>query len=833
MKKYNSRTVPGLLAASILLALAGMAHAGSAQDGDQADPQSPDQAGQSDQKKEARKVTDLSSVIVTGTRTSDRTQADSLVPIDVIPDTVLNQSGAIDLGSALDLAVPSLNFPLASMSDTFAFVRPFQMRGLNSDQVLILVDGKRWHSSALMLTLGQVGQGSQGVNINTIPMGAIDHIEVLRDGASAQYGSDALAGVINIILKKGAEGGEAQASYGKYSAGDGERIRLQSDVGFGLGDNGWIRVSAQVADQEPTNRAGLDNRPGFTELGKKYQVGIPNSNNYNTFLNWGYDFTPQVHLYGYGHYGRLMAEPMAFYRYGTNAPQPKNDLMQYLFPDGDGFLPVEHGVSRDKSFVTGLRGETDSGWTWDASAAWGANRVSYGTFNTVNFAFWNDFGYTPRNIHDGTLTSSQTTVDLNFGKNLGNNWHLGFGGQYLHQNYKIVEGDLASYYVGTSGVTGGAQGFAGWGPEDASDNSRHSIAEYAQLEGNLTDRLSTSVAVRHEDYSDFGTNTSYALSGRFDFFNGFALRGTVSTGFRAPGLGQQHASVTTSVSYPEGNSLGLPEGIYLRGLVPVDNKTARLLGSEPLKPEKTRSVTIGGVWSPTNNFTTTVDLYDIQLKDRILMSSSMSLVTDSVKEYLAENGIVNSEYVALAYFTNAAEMNIKGIGIVSNYLKDFDNGGTWQSTVNWSYHKNKVTKVRPNPPVLDALGDVGFQRITRSQRKGLLADQMPRSKFIWTNNYRKNNWGFTASAVRYGGFTDYSSTSYVYDDVYPGKWLVNASVDYHLDRWTFTVGSDNIFDTYPQEAPEGSNFHGIFKYPSASPFGQQGAFWYGKIRYAW
>ncbi|HWU75302.1 MAG TPA: TonB-dependent receptor [Rhodanobacter sp.] len=830
--RRRSRIIPNLLAASVLLALAGTA---AAQETQQAQATNASQSSAQPPAKEQQKqnAANLSQVIVTGTRTSDRTQTSSLVPVDVIPSQVLNDSGAVDLGNALDLAVPSLNFPLASMSDTFAFVRPFQMRGLNSDQVLILVDGKRWHSSALMLTLGQVGQGSQGVNINTIPIGAIDHIEVLRDGASAQYGSDALAGVINIILKKGAQGGDVQADYGKYSAGDGASSRLQSNIGFSLGEKGWVRISAQVGKQDPTNRAGLDNRPGFTELGRKYQVGIPNSDNYNTFINWQYDFTPKVHLYGYGHYGRLMAEPMAFYRYGTNAPEPKNDLMQYLFPDGDGFNPVEHGVSRDKSFVTGLRGETEGGWSWDTSAAWGANRVSYGTFNTVNFAFWNDFGYTPKDIHDGTLTASQATFDFSMGKSLNDYWHLGFGAQYLYQGYKIVAGDLASYYVGTSGVTGGAQGFAGWGPDDASNSSRHSVAEYAQLEGNITDKLSTSLAVRHEDYSDFGTNLSYALSGRFDFDSSFALRGTVSTGFRAPGLGQQHASVTTSVSYPEGNSLGLPEGIYLRGLVPVDNKTALLLGSEPLKPETSRSYTIGAVWTPTRSLTTTVDLYDIQLKNRILMSSSMSLVTDSVKDYLAANGIVNSEYVALAYFTNAAEMRIKGIGVVTNYLKSFDNGGTFQTTVNWSYHKNKVTKVLPNPAVLDALGDVGFQRITRSQEKGLLADQMPRSKFIWTNTFRTGNWGFTGTAVRYGGVTEFSSTSYLDDDIYPSKWLFNLAVNYYRDRWTFTLGSDNVFNTYPQKAPDGSNFHGIFPYPSSSPFGAQGAYVYGKVVYRW
>src|SRR5690606_39081881 len=228
-----------------------------------------------------------------------------------------------------------------------------------------------------------------------------------------------------------------------------------------------------------------------------------------------------------------------------------------------------------------------------------------------------------------------------------------------------------------------------------------------------------------------------------------------------------------------------------------------------------KSYTIGAVWNPIPSFTTPVDLYQIDLDDRILMSSSMSLVADSVQDYLADNGVADPQYVALAYFTNAAEVRIRGIGIVTNYFKEFDNGGEFETTVNWAYHKNEVTGVRPNPAVLEALGDVGFNRITRSQTKGLLADQMPRSKFIWSNIYKKNNWGFTGTAIRYGGVTEYSSTDALYDDIYPAKWIFHTAIDYYRDRWTFTVGSDNIFDTYPQKAPEGSNFHGIFPYPSS------------------
>ncbi len=832
MKEHPRRITLALLAASISFALAASAHAQDANDTsrhDDGNTQTSAQAGQTDDQ-----TTELSTIIVTGTRVGGRTKSSSLTPIDVIPSRVLTQTGAIDLGKALDRTVPSLNFPLAPASDTFAFQRPFMMRGLSPDQVLVLVNGKRWHSGALLLTLGQVGQGSQGVDLNTIPMSAIDHIEVLTDGASAQYGSDALAGVVNIILKKGAQGGSVMFTHGEYSAGDGPRWQGIADFGVPLaGDRGWLRVSAQMSNQSPSNRARPDNRAGFTGLGVKFHYGVPAFRSKNVLLNMQYDITPDVHLYAFGHWGQRVGEPRGFFRYGTNVPEPKNELMQYIFPDGKGFLPKEHGVSIDKSLVVGVRGATDNGWRWDVSANWGANRVSYNTWNSINFAYWYDFGYSPRNMHDGLLTASQSTFDVNLSKTLGDNWTLSFGAQYLRQTYKVEPGEKASWYVGTSGYTGAAQGFAGWGPQDAIDVSRHDVAEYVQLEGNVTDKLSTSIAARHEDYSDFGTTTSYALSARYDFTPEFALRGSVTTGFRAPGLGQQHYSQTGSTSFPEGNSLGLPEGIYLQGLVPVDNKLARLLGSEPLKPEKSRGYTVGMVWTPSRAFTTTVDLYYIEVRDRIAMSSTIALTQPSVLEYLAQNGITNPQYVGLKYFTNAGDVHVKGIGWVSSYHKDFDNGGTLMSTLSFSYHKNKVVNVNPNPAILDSLGDVGFHRLDRSDIKGLLADQMPRSKIIWTNTYNRGHWGFIGTATRYGGFTSYSSTSYIYDTHYPGKWLFDVAVNYYQDRWTFTLGADNIFNTYPKESPDGDNFHGIFPYPSASPFGFEGAYVYGKVAYRW
>jgi iron complex outermembrane receptor protein len=353
-----------------------------------------------------------------------------------------------------------------------------------------------------------------------------------------------------------------------------------------------------------------------------------------------------------------------------------------------------------------------------------------------------------------------------------------------------------------------------------------------QLEGNITEKLSTSLAARHEHYSDFGSTTSFAISGRYDFSPQFAIRGSASSGFRAPSLGQQHYSETTSAAQGPGNSLGLPPGIYLRGLVPVSNPIAMLLGAEPLEPETSRNYTAGFVWRPSAAFDTTVDIYQIMLHNRIALSSQISLALPSVIDYLAANGITNLQYSGISYFTNAGNVKTRGIDVVSTYRHTFDNGGSLLTTLGATYHKNKVSGVRPNPEVLDALGAI-FQRLNRSAILGLLADTMPRSKIILTSTYNLGNWGVTGTATRYGKFTSFGATSPVDDVTYPGKWIFDLAVNYYRDNWTFTLGSDNVFNTYPKRVPEDDDNNGVFPYSSSSPFGFEGSFIYAKMGYRW
>ena len=825
MSKRPYHFVPTSLSVAVLFALSSAAIAQ-----DTATPATPSQAK------------DLSAVIVTGTRASDRTVSSSLTPIDVVSAKVLQQTGTTDLPTALARIIPSLNFPRPAAADTADTQRPAQLRGLSPDQVLVLVNGKRWHPGAILLNNGVIGRGSQSVDLNTIPLSAIDHIEVLRDGASAQYGSDAIAGVINIILKTGAKGGDVEVSGGQYSAGDGRQWQGSANFGIPLNaDKGWLRLSVQSGNEDHTNRAGPDNRPGFPQLGVNFRQGDPDVHDNNVLLNTQYDITPDVQFYAFGHYGRRQSTSPAFFRYGINSPKPNNPLIGQVYPNG--FLPLEHADSTDQSLVAGLRGKL-SGWRWDLSGNFGQNRVSYETINSLNYAYLNDFGSTPSVFHDGILNAKQQSVDLDIAKEVAVGWMpnpvtVAFGAQYLRQTYGIAAGSLPSWYVGTSGVSGGAQGFAGWQPSNAVDASRHDVAEYIDLETNLTDRFAVAAAARHEYYNDFGNTTAGSLSGRFDFTDTFAIRGSASTGFRAPALGQEYFSQTSSLFFADGNSAGLPAGIYNAGLVPVGSAIARLLGSEPLKPEKSRNVTLGMVWNPSAAFSLSLDVYQIRIQDRIALSGAIATTTPTVQDYLAANGIANLNFRSLNYFTNAATTRTRGVDVVASYLADFGDAGTLNTTLSANYNQNIVANVKPNPAVLTNLG-VDFTRLNRQDIKGYLANSTPRSKLILSEDYNVGNWGFTGTLTRYGRYTNYVSSlaSYnpatgVVDQTFTPKWVLDLAANYRVNNWMFTLGADDALNTYPDTSIANNTNHGTLPYSTFSPFGYNGAYVYGKVRYSW
>ena len=432
---------------------------------------------------------ELQSVVVTGTYAKNRRTVDSESPIDIIGAKELQASGSSELATVLGRLLPSMNFPRPSGADASDAVRPAQLRGLSPDQVLVLVNGKRRHSSAVVNVNGTQGRGSAPVDLNAIPLTAIDHIEVLRDGAAAQYGSDAIAGVINIILKKGPAGGEAEVGYGEYQKHDGRQRTARGSTGFRLGNDGWVRVAVDVADRDPTNRAGADFRnpaePRYGQVNQRF--GDPETRPRTLFANGQYDINDDVQWYAFANYGQRYTSAAATWRtalIGTAQRTP-------IYPEG--FLPLENSMSTDTSLVTGLRGEK-AGWRWDASLNYGQNEFKLDLDHTVN----QDLGAnSPTHFYAGKLTNSQALFNFDVAHDypvdaFSGPLTLAMGVEARHEKYEIGAGDPASY----SGT--GAQGFSGFRPVNAGSNSRHNESVYANLEADITKQFSGSAALRHE-----------------------------------------------------------------------------------------------------------------------------------------------------------------------------------------------------------------------------------------------------------------------------------------------------------------------------------------------
>ncbi|WP_097303948.1 TonB-dependent receptor plug domain-containing protein [Pseudomonas chlororaphis] len=756
----------------------------------------------------------LDTVIVTGTRAQERTASASLSPIDVISGESLRSSGSSELATVLAKLIPSINFPRPSLVDGAELTRPAQLRGLSPDQVLVLVNGKRRHTSAFVNLGGAVGRGSAPADLNAIPLSAIDHIEVLRDGASARYGSDAIAGVINIILKNADHGGSISTKYGQYKKGDGIQRQVAGNSGFALGDKGFVSLSGEGANNDYTDRAGKDFRPasvGSTTYGQHvFRQGEPETEEGKFQFNSAYNFNDAAELYGFGGYSKRRGETAAFYR-ASNA----SNNNRVLHPNG--YLPLINGTLEDTSLVLGLRGELLDNWHYDLSANYGKNTYELRT-KTINTSLGLN---TPHSFDNGTLTNDQRQLSLDLSREFSLGWlpypvSVAFGTEYLHQGYQIEAGQPESYYQT------GSSGLGGFRDSDAGSSSRHNFAQYLDLETNFTDKLAVSAAVRHEDYSDFGSNVSGSLSARYDFTPRVALRGSVSTGFRAPSLAQQNFTFTSSQLI--GNT------IQESGTFAADSQVARLLGAEDLKAEKSRNYSLGLVLEPLDNLTVTADLYHIDIRDRVSLSSNLVLNNTAI-DYLKANGVGNINYTSARYFTNATDTSTDGVDLVANYRYQLDNGIRWNSTLGYNYNHTKVTDVKANPAILDQLG-VNLVRVDRRERIGLLGDTTPQHKLSLANDFNYGNWALHSNLVRYGEFTSYQADK-INDQTFSAAWLLDLAVDYKLQNWLFTLGGDNVTDKYPEKVNAYASSGGNLAYSTFSPYGYSGAFYYAKVAYNW
>lgn len=774
----------------------------------------------------------LAEIVVTGTRVQDRSRLDTLAPVDVLTTEALSNQGSTELAEALSTLAPSLNFPRPAVTDGTDHIRPATLRGLAPDQTLVLVNSKRRHQSALVNVNNSIGRGSAAVDLNAIPLAAIERVEVLRDGASAQYGSDAIAGVINIRLRQARDGGETAVTFGAYdtdvdtarqsrSESDGETLTASAWAGFELGPEGFLTVSGEYRDREPTSRGDIDPRlaaqtpPEAPSVNSRY--GDAEVEDITFYANAGVPLNPDWELYGWAGFQTRDGSAAATPRIRSNA---NNDITVYP----TGFLPIITSDIKDVSAAWGLRGAL-AGWDADASLVYGRNEFDYGVENTINGTLVPN---SPTTFDSGGMEYDQLL--LNFGLVRGLDWgfaapaNLAVGVEARRETYAIRAGEPDSYRAGPrsgAGITPGAQGFPGFQPTNEVDEDRTAVGIYGDVEVQFTDQLLGSFALRGENYSDFGSNVSGKISGRYDFTDRFALRGTVSTGFRAPGL-QQQFFTSTATNFIN----GVPFEV---GTFPATSPIAGALGASELDAEESENYSLGAVFR-AGSLEATIDAYQINIDDRIVLSENLGGRPDI-------DALLQPFNVGLArFFINGVDTETKGVDAVLRYRFDTNSAGRIDLTTSANFNDTEVIAL-PTTGVLSALNPPPalFARINT-----LLFEQgQPDSKLTfvadWTYPVGFGNVGAMVKATRYGEVMEPGTAADGSRDLLMGE---ETLVDLELrskvgDHFRASLGIDNVFDEYPVPVPAFLNTAGLLGFSRYSAFGFNGRFWYGRLSYNW
>jgi iron complex outermembrane recepter protein len=829
-------------------------------------------------------------IIVTGTRRSDRTVADSPVPVDVISVENLTQSGFTETNRLLNEQVPSFNFPQPSITDGTDVVRPATLRGLGPDQTLVLINGKRRHTASLLNINGSVGRGTAAVDINLIPSIALGRVEVLRDGAAAQYGSDAIAGVINFQLRDRPEGGRITATYGQYetkidgvpevtgltltggqptlapdgtyqttnsgksrSASDGKTLTIAGVVGLPVGDGGFINFAGEFQDRGATNRAGYDPRRQYALVGAlvdpreltfdrlSHIYGDAATKDMKFVMNSSVPLTSGIDLYSFATYGYRDGKSAGFYRIASDA---RNVLA--IYPNG--FLPLINTDLNDFAGTVGLKGNM-GGWKWDLSGQYGVNRFDFRITNSLN----RSFGAASQLAFDsGGLRYAQTLANLDISRELSVGFaksvSLAGGVEYRRESFDIRPGEVASYANGTAGGAPGAQVFPGFRPTIGGQsvdqpNSRRNISAYAELDADISDAFSIQAAGRFEDYSDFGSDWNGKLAARLEPVEGFAIRGAIATGFRAPSLQQQFyaAAATNNVN-----------GVLLETVtLPVSNPVAIALGAKPLDSETSISYSAGVVFSAIPKLNITVDVYQVSIDDRIVVTENLQATRDALGNPTGANpgsavaGILNAAGFntvnAARFFVNGVDTRTRGVDAVATYRMDIGEGKL-NLTAGFNYNKTKVQRVLAAAgPLAQVPGITLFGR----QETLRLAQGQPKTKINLGADYDQGWFGMTLRANRYGKVLGAGSDTFL-DVPLAAKWLTDMEIrGTFAEKFTIAVGANNLFDVYPDTVPTGRgtdpatnagrNFPAtnyFLPYSNFSPFGFNGRFLYAKATVA-
>ncbi|MGB0895569.1 MAG: TonB-dependent receptor plug domain-containing protein [Parashewanella sp.] len=822
-------------------------------------------------------------IAVLGSRRVGRTISDSNVPVDVLTADALKEGGFTDMNRLLQNAVPSFNFYQPSLADGSEHIKPASLRGLAPDQTLVLLNGRRFHTSALLNLNGTAGRGSVSVDLNAIPSASIDRIEILRDGAAAQYGSDAIAGVINIITKKHSEGGSFTATAGQHittldgvpeltgvqtdangnvvangsrrvagiygkdiSRKDGETVNLAGNIGFGFKETGYVNVTAEYNNANATNRGGLDDGDTYaknadgsfdkreiTTNRDRFFFGAPESESYSILASSGYEFDSGAELYSTFTLQNRKSVSGAFFREASDEAL----LIQKIYPDG--FTPKIHADIDDWSLLAGVKGELGE-WEYNTSIVTGRNTIAYNNTNTANVTFLLD---TPTSFYGGKLISGQDAVNVDFSRfydieGLASPISFALGAEYRRDNYQIKSGDVKAYTNRQSVDENGkpifkedgspvypttrlfAQGSLFFSKASEVDESRNSFALYAEVDMDLTDDWNLVLAARHEKYSDFGDTTNGKLATRYNLTDDFALRASVSTGFRAPSLQQQfYTSINTN--FVNGEAVEI-------GTVAATSKAAMALGGKQLEAEKATNYSLGFTWDISEQLNLTFDTYRIEIDDRIVLSESLGddkAERPIVEKVFKENNVEGIN--AIRFFINGVNSVTQGIDVNLAYETELLAGNLRLSS-GFNYNTTEVSDV------LDSAGPSSLfssDQLFARRERARLENAAPKQKVNVTANWSQDALSLMLRSNYYGEVTQPGRVSKSDITIKPA-FIFDAEASYQFtDNLVGSFGINNLLDKYPTSnierfGKDAGQFDYIIPYANFSPYGFQGRYLY-------
>ena len=834
--------------------------------------------------------TRLEEIVVIGSRILGRSITDSPVPVDLIKQEDMRNTGQLEVGRAIQRLIPSFNFSSSSISDGTDAVRPATLRGMGPDQVLVLLNGKRRHGSALIHVNRSVGRGTAGTDMNAIPMGAIKRIEVLRDGASAQYGSDAIAGVINVILKDDYEGG-FRTNYGTTYKGDGDQFVASLDKGFNVGKDGMLHATFEYRNRQRTNRAGLfgipnypnttctlsasdcapgaswkqdaldtyggdtkviTNDPGDREKNfnrRNFRVGDSDSEQFSGALNFDKSLGKGLEFYSFADVSRRENKSGGFWRQGNSDkdnPSFGNPPVR-VYPDG--FLPLINSTIWDYSFGAGLVKEFDNGITADLGVVHGGNTFNFNISNSHN-ASWVAANQQPgaMSADAGTLELYLTTVNLDFSLPIPDkNMNLAWGAGYRRDNYQIQAGEEYSYrdYDGNhdknTGIGIGDAGievFTGFRPENKVNESRHAFSLYTDAEMfvndlGVFDKVMVSPAVRYEHYSDFGHTINGKLATKLDFSRALAVRGSMSSGFRAPSMQQLYFN-NISTQFVTGQEESIQVGTFRN-----DSAVAKAIGIPELKQEIATNLSVGLVYQPVSSLSITADVYRIEVKDRIILSGFLE-PTDSALSNSVIAALENSGVGSAQFFMNAADTETRGGEIVASWNVPFINRGNLELNFLGALMQTQIRDVKLPAGLPSSL----FQDRERS----IIEEWQPKSRFTLSGLYQLDQFSASVMVHRYGSYTVSGDGNDPKKQKFDPKFVTDVQASYNFGPFgIFKIGANNLFDVTPDEDTidgarggriidsQGNlivNSTDVFTYSRRSaPFGFNGGFYYAAFEY--